>query len=272
MGWKLLLFDLDGTLLDSSRSIRQSTLTLLTQLMAQGVQVGFATGRALRSALPYAEQLRPNGPLILFNGGLVWDPLAKRPIFERRLPRADAHAALSIAAELNIHANLYLDDEIAISHPSPTSLQSEVKDGVPHTIVGDLVAYCAGDPYKVLLIDEQARFEEFKRRFRAVAGSPCTLVHSEPTYLEVLPAGVCKGAALPPIEAHTGIAANQVMAFGDGLNDIELLTACGCGVAMGNALEAVKQCADAIIGDCDTDAIERYLRSQDGLPTTQHSL
>ena len=134
------------------------------------------------------------------------------------------------------------------------------KDGVPHTVVGDLMAYCTGDPYKVLLIDEAGDFDEFKTRFRAVAKTPCTLVHSEPTYLEVLPAGVCKGSALPAVEKHTGIPAARIAAFGDGLNDLELLEASGCGVAMGNALDPVKECADRVIGDCDSDAIERFLR------------
>ena len=177
-----------------------------------------------------------------------------------RVGRDDAIAALSIATELGIHANLYLGAPIAIAQRTPTSRESEVKDGVPHTVVGDLKAYCTGDPYKVLLIDEAGDFDEFKMRFRAIAKTACTLVHSEPTYLDVLPAGVCKGSALPAVEKHTGIPAARIAAFGDGLNDLELLEASGCGVAMGNALDPVKECADRIIGDCDSDAIERFLR------------
>lgn len=262
MGGELLLFDLDGTLLDSSRRIRASTLALLAELMDEGVRVGLATGRSLRSALPFAEQLQPNAPLILFNGGLVWDPLTSTAVFERGLPREDAHLALRIAADLGIHANLYQGAEIAIAQESQTSRESEEKDGVPHIVVGELVAHCTTDPHKILLIDESGLFTGFKERFRAVAKTPCTLVRSEPTYLEVLPAGVCKGSALPAVEAHVGIPASQVIAFGDGLNDAELLAACGCGVAMGNALEAVQELADVVIGDCDSDAIERFLRGR----------
>ena len=260
MRWDLLLFDLDGTLLNSQRRIPESSLATLKEWMAQGAQVGLATGRSLRSALPYAQAIHANGPLILFNGGLVWDPIASAPIAQQLLPRDDAVSALSIATELGIHANLYLGDPIAIAQSSPTSRESEVKDGVPHTVVGDLVVYCTGDPYKVLLIDKSGDFDAFKAQFRAVAKTPCTLVHSEPTYLEVLPAGICKGSALPAVEEHTGIPARRIMAFGDGLNDLELLEVSGCGVAMGNALDPVKERADVVIGDCDSDAIERFLR------------
>jgi Cof subfamily protein (haloacid dehalogenase superfamily) len=260
MRWDLLLFDLDGTLLNSQRHIPDSTRAVLKEWMDRGKQVGLATGRSLRSALPYAQSIDANGPLILFNGGLVWDPVASSPIAQKLVPREDAVSALGIAAELGIHANLYLGDTIAIAHASATSRESEGKDGVAHTVVGDLGSFCTGEPYKVLLIDEAGQFEDFKARFRAAAKTPCTLVHSEPTYLEVLPAGVCKGSALPAVEEHTGIPASRIMAFGDGLNDIELLTASGCGVAMGNALDPVKERADVVIGDCDTDAIERFLR------------
>ena len=259
MNWELLLFDLDGTLLNKQRRIPDATRAVLKEWMARGGQVGLATGRSLRSALPFAQAIDANGPLILFNGGLVWDPIASVPIAQQLLPQEDAVVALSIAAELGIHANLYLEDNIAIAHQSATSRESEVKDGVAHTVVGDLAAFCTDDPYKVLLIDETGKFEDFKARFRTVAKTPCTLVHSEPTYLEVLPAGICKGAALPAVEKHTGIPASRIMAFGDGLNDLELLEASGCGVAMGNALDPVKERADVVIGDCNTDAIERFL-------------
>jgi Cof subfamily protein (haloacid dehalogenase superfamily) len=259
---KLLLFDLDGTLLNSERRVRESTVALLAELMDQGVLVGLATGRTLWSALPFAERVGANGPLILFNGGMVWDPVKSKPIFERLLPREDALAALAIAAELEIYVNLYLGDKVAISHRSTTSRESEAKDGVPQTVVGDLVDYCTADPFKIMLIDEAGDFDAFEERFRAVAETPCTLVRSEPNYLEILPPGVCKGTALGAIESESGISAGEVIAFGDGLNDLELLEASGCGVAMGNALEAVKQGADLVIGDCDSTAIEDFLRGR----------
>jgi Cof subfamily protein (haloacid dehalogenase superfamily) len=265
MDVRLLLFDLDGTLLGPSRRVSEANARALDRAMDQGIRVGFATGRSLRSARPWIEELRPTGPLILFNGGLVWDVVDDQPLLERHLPRVDARAALAVVAELGVHANLYLGEDITIAQGSAVALASEVKDGVPHTIVGDLVAHLDGqpdDPFKILCIEERGGIEALTDRLRGVLSAGSVLVNSEPTYVEVLPPGVSKGAALSAVTAHTGIAPDEMIAFGDGLNDVELLAAAGQGVAMGNAHPRLQETADIVIGPHDTDAIAAFLATR----------
>ena len=265
-GYELLLFDLDGTLLGPDGAIRPATLQALQTVMAGGVQVGFATGRPPRGVRPFVEALAPNGPVILLNGGMLWDAAAALPIATVSMPRPDALAALEIAAELGIHANLYVGDDLFIAEPSPTSRESEEKDGVPHQAVGDLAAFLRSEtrqPLKVLLIHEEPEaFEGFERRFRATTRAGCTLVRSERTYLEVLPPGVTKGAALADVEAAYGIAPSRVVAFGDSLNDLELLVAAGLGIAMANAHPLLRERADLVIGPHGSDAIADFLRQR----------
>ena len=262
---RLLLFDLDGTLLRSDRQVSSANGEALKRAMDRGLRVGFATGRVRRSVQPWIEELEPNAPLILLNGAMVWDASAGRPLLEHRLPPADARAALVVVAELGVHANLYLGDEVAIAHVSETSRTSENKDGVDHTEVGDLLAHLEGqpnDPFKILCIDETGGIDVLAERLRPVLKDGSVLVHSEPTYLEVLPPGVSKGAALPVVLKHTQTEAAEVVAFGDGLNDIELLEASGVGVAMANAHPRVRACADHVIGPNDSDAIAAFLATQ----------
>jgi hypothetical protein len=194
---------------------------------------------------------------------MVWDVPRAAPVHEALLPLHDALAVLRIAAELAIHTNLYVGEELLIAQRSAISLESERKDGVPHTVVGALAPWLearAAQPYKLLLIEEQGAFDELERRARAALRSECTLVRSEPTYLEVLPPGVCKGAALDAVERCYGIAPSRVVAFGDGLNDVELLERAGLGVAMGNAHPGLAAIADVVIGTHATDAIADFLR------------
>jgi len=262
---RLLLFDLDGTLLSPSRQVSAANAGALRAAMARGIRVGFATGRSRRSVQPWVTELQPNAPLILLNGGMVWDPTARSALLEHRLPRADARAALETIAELGVHANLYFGDEIVIARPCRTSRASEVKDGVPHTPVGDLLAYFdkqPSAPLKILCIDESGGIEALAERIRPGLKAGSVLVHSEPTYLEVLPPGVNKGAALAAVTEHTGIEPSEVIAFGDSLNDIELLAASGLGVAMGNSHPRARQCADLVIGPNDSDAIATFLASR----------
>jgi Cof subfamily protein (haloacid dehalogenase superfamily) len=262
--FELVLLDADGTLLGSDGRVRAATASLLAELVASGVRVGLATGRSPKSIRTFSEQLpRLNGPFVLFNGGMVWDVPRGAAVWERHLPFEDALAVLRLAHELGVHVNLYVGEELLIREHTAVSAASEAKDGVPHKAVGDLASYLEKRgiaPYKLLMIDPAGEFDELVRRARAVLREPCTLVNSEPTYMELLPAGVFKGAALAPIAQHYGIPAARIMAFGDGKNDIELLGEVGLGVAMGNAHAELKAKADLVIGHHDTDAIAELVR------------
>lgn len=261
---RLLLFDMDGTLLGPDLCVRDANRAVLARAMEHGVRVGFATGRPPRSVRRYVEELSPTGPLVCFNGGLVWDTERDAPIARRALDVERAAAALERAEALGVHANLYLDDDIYIARESETSRASAVKDGVQQVVVGPLATWLRArgqGPTKILFI---APPEELPPLAEGVRGDDAdsVLVNSEPDYLEMLPPGTSKGAALVDIERALGVPASAVCAFGDNLNDLELVRACGLGVAMDNAHEALRAAADVVIGGHDTDAIARFLEDE----------
>jgi len=225
------------------------------------VYVGFATGRPPLSVLPYAQLLDVNAPLIHMNGGVVRDWRTGEVLWERTLSTSTALATLASARALIEHANVYVGHEIWIEARSPRSLESEVKDGVPHTLVPDLLARIHREriaPHKIMLITRPDTIPALTSVVRA-ASDGASLVHSEATYLEVLPRGCNKGEAATHLAAHLGITMKDVVAFGDNLNDLELLTTCGLGVAMDNAHGDVLAQVPTHIGHHDTDAIARFL-------------
>lgn len=261
----LILFDLDGTLLDPARAIREANRAAIQAALDLGIRVGLATGRSPASARPYAESIGATGPLIVFNGAVIWDVDKRRPVHQTHLPRTDARHAIAIARTHGAHVNVYVGDEIWIDQRSPTSRHSERKDGVSHRVVGDVLARLdaeSADVIKLMIIDERHSVTRLAAPIRAASVHACALVNSEPSYLEMLPPGVDKGAALAHIERIYGITAARVLAFGDQQNDLELLATAGVGVAMGNAIPALKAVADAVIGDNDTDAIAAFLRTR----------
>lgn len=265
-GFKLALFDLDGTLLGEDRRVSEENRVALSKLMGAGVRVGLATGRTLRSASPYAEAVGANGPLILFNGARVWDGDKKKFVFGADLTREDALAALEIARYVpDSHVNLYVDEEIYISERSELSIASEIKDGVPHTVVGDLWSWLSSgeaDPIKLMLISEPENLEVFARNFLERTSGSTNLIHSERTYLELTRRGVNKGTALEALLGIYGLRREEVIAFGDNLNDVELLSLSGLGVAMENALPEVKAVAGKVIGSHNGNAIQRFLEEK----------
>lgn len=260
--YRLVLFDLDATLLDSRRGIHEENVRAIARLTAAGVRVGLATGRPPLSVTPYVERVRPNAPLVHFNGAMVRDFASGTVIFERSLERRAAVGCLAIARAHGFHANLYVGSQIWIEAVSPTSRESELKDGVPHTVMGDLRAAlekAASAPTKILCIGAPEAIGPLTAALQAAHGADVTLVNSEPTYLEVLPPGCSKLEAAKELARHLSIGIDEVMAFGDNLNDLELLTGCGLGVAMGNSHARVLAEVSTHIGHHDTDAIARFL-------------
>lgn len=260
--YRLVLFDLDATLLDSRRHIGDENVRAIARLCAAGVRVGLATGRPPLSVAPYVERMRPNAPLVHFNGAMVRDFDTGAMIFERSLARDDAAGCIALARAHGFHVNLYMGSQIWIEAPSATSRESELKDGVPHTVVGELIAALGSSsvaPTKLLCIGPPEGIAALTSAMRAAHGDAVTLVNSEATYLEVLPPGCSKLEAARHLAAHLSLTLDEAMAFGDNLNDLELLTGCGLGVAMGNSHPEVLARVATHIGHHDTDAIARFL-------------
>ncbi|MCA9671506.1 MAG: HAD family phosphatase [Myxococcales bacterium] len=262
---KLLLFDLDGTLLDRQRRVRSSSVAALQMAKGRGLRVSIATGRPPASAAAYAELLAPNAPLIHFNGAMVRDFGSGEVLFHRRLARDIALRAIEAGTSAGAHVNMYLDETLCIARRNETSRASELKDRMPHTVVGDLAEHLAAAPAgseatKLLVIAAPERIPALAAQLRAVLPADIGLVNSEPEYLEVLPPGVNKGNAARALCAELGIDAADVAAVGDSFNDIELLEWAGLGVAMGNAPAEVAARADVVIGDNDSDAIGDFVR------------
>ena len=268
MDYQLLLFDLDGTLLGPDRRIRPATLRALAQLEQRGTLVSLATGRSPRSAAAVLTNFEPTAPAIHFNGAVLRDWRNGADILRRGLPIADAIAAVERARALGLHINLYLGDAIVIERRSDTSRASEIKDGVAHTLVDDLceaIAERALPPTKLLCIGTPHLFEAFAAQVRESTRSGVGVVNSEPSYFEVLPAGTSKGAAATALAAHLEITPAQMIAFGDNLNDLELLSVCGLGVAMGDGHPDLLALADRVIGPHDSDAIATFIDATFGL-------
>ncbi len=262
MTWKLLLFDLDATLLGPDRQVHPRNLELLVRLQRRGVFVSLATGRSPRSAAAVLRGLVPNAPAIHFNGAVLRDWRSGHDLLHRHLSLDDALASVAVAKRMGVHVNLYLGDEILIERRSAVSGASERKDGVPHRVVGDLQRLLGGSEAqvtKLLCIGEPRQFARFASEVRACTRSDCAVVNSEPDYFEVLPPGTNKGAGAAALAERLGFQLAEVMAFGDNLNDLELLQVCGLGVAMGDGHPQLRARADRVIGPHDQDSIAVFL-------------
>lgn len=266
MRYRLIAADVDGTLVDDRRQIPPAVREALAEARAAGCRLTLATGRMYASVLPFAEAAGTNAPLILYNGAALVERGSRRVTFRRCLPLADAQLALTLLRRFPLHVNLYAGESLYIERVTAAATESMVKDGVTAQAVGDLVAFLGEDPVKLLCIGEPVALEAFRvvflaeRARRDLPGQMPHLVRSEPTYLEVLPPGVNKGVALAELARQLAIPLEAVVAFGDNLNDAEMLEVAGLGVAVGNAHPDLKARADLVAGTNNEGGMAAVIR------------
>ena len=265
--YRVIILDVDGTLVDRERRISADTLRALQAAQARGVRVTLATGRMYASARPYADRIHADAPLILCNGARIQDPAGGAIHYSAHLPRAQAARGLRLAQQFDVHANLYLGETIYIERVSEISQESARKDGVEQVPVGDLARFVEGqpeDPVKILFIGPGESLEALAAAYRADALGARDLPHlvrSEATYLEIQPPGATKGAGLVRLCGLLGIPPSAAVAFGDNLNDLEMIQAAGLGVAMGNAHDDLKRAAQIVAPSNDEDGVAAVLWS-----------
>lgn len=262
MTYKLLITDLDNTLLNSQRRLSARTHDAFAQAKRAGKWLTFATGRNYSGAQPMIDALKPNAPIILYNGSRIVEPETGKILYAQNLPNAHARAAFEVNARHHIHISMYLNGDIYVETLTQEALDFTVKE--PTTTchpVGDLAAFLGNrDPVKLLLIAEPERLIRFAEDYAAVEPH-VPLVRSEIAYLEILAPGVCKGNALPYMANYLGISVAEMIVVGDNPNDLELVRDAGLGVAVANAHPDVKSVADVLTDSNDDDGVAKVIET-----------
>lgn len=241
---RLIASDMDDTLLNAEGIITPRTLRALRRAMDAGVSIVLASGRMLESTLPFAEQLSVNAPLIVYNGAMVYDFQQKRAIEMRTVPMEAARGICEMVESLGVYMQAYPGEGYFAAERTTYTGQYEASIKVNCGITGvPLSEWISSSQVKLLAIGEKEDTLKNIDKFRA-AFPEVSFMMSRPNYIEIVAKGVDKKDALEKAIASMGIAPGEVLAFGDGQNDVSMLNYVGLGYCVENASEGVKaQCA-----------------------------
>jgi Cof subfamily protein (haloacid dehalogenase superfamily) len=256
MDYKLLVVDIDGTLLGSQGGISAEDKEALAAARRAGVLVCLSTGRASQGCHWIIDELSLDGYHIFFDGALVSSP--DRAVYVEPLERGVVREVVEFVRQNDIYLELYSATDYFVEwenwateiHRSYFKLEPRVIDfsqlrGGEKFVKGGLITRDAEEVAKVKSF--RARFDR-SLRF-SLARSPA---YPGVEFTNVLAPEVSKGKALTTLASHLGIPLSEVMAIGDGTNDISLLSIAGLAVAMGNAPDEVKAVAHEVteeVGD-----------------------
>ena len=257
--YKMIVLDLDGTLVDSKKKISQRNKEALQKAMQKGVKVVLASGRPVKGIMPMAEELeleKNNGCILAFNGGRIIDVTTGECLFEVDLPDGYLKKVYELSRKCNIGLVTYEGNDKLITIDDNEYIQLEIRvNHLERVVPKDMVEYVTFPVAKYLLAGEPKDVEKAEPIFKEALGKELNVFRSDPFFLEILPAGIDKAYGLQKLIDVLGIKREEVIACGDGYNDITMVKFAGLGVAMGNAVEQTKAAADYITLSNDDDGV-----------------
>ncbi len=252
---KLLLFDLDGTLLRSDKTISQITLRALQEARKKGILIGVSTSRSEQNALSFIAELQPD-VLIASGGALV--KYNDEYIYKAEFSKEETRQMIAVAREI-----CGMDCEITIdtidSHYWNYRIDPKKQDqSWGDSIYTDFKDF--SEPSLKMCVeifkDSQAK------RLQKILHDCDSIRFSDGYWYKFTKKDVTKEKAILKICSVFGIKTEEITAFGDDYADIGMLKLCGKGIAMGNAIGEVREIADLVIGSNDEDGIAEYLNER----------
>ncbi len=243
---KLIALDLDDTLLRADLSISEENKHALQRAENMGIHIVLASGRNYNSMRRYAEELfihRRGDFLVGSNGAQLIQASTGALLEDLALPAAFCRNLVEDFERKGYFWQLYIDGKIYCSRINKWALIDHQLSSLPLEVIHDLDEVVNKDQTKIVIGGEPAQIESIYRELIARISDQAEIVTSKPYFLEVLPKGASKGAALERLTARLHLTMDSVLAIGDARNDLEMLKRAGWGCAPANAAEEIRAAA-----------------------------
>lgn len=273
-GSRLYVTDLDGTFLDPSGRPSATTVSVANRLLANGLQVSYATARSFRSARAVVADVRFTLPVVVYGGAFIVDPVTGSPVVGHYLEDALVEGLLGLCEEHALVPLVYRTEHGADrvmwvdgqESPGITSYLADRRGDPRMRPVSSWAELRGTDAFYVSVIGDREPIEALAAEVEALAAGTVTLnvqsdtYHPEETWLEVTALRANKADAVTFLRDHGG--ADELICFGDNLNDLAMFSVADRAYAVANAHPDVRAAATAVIGHHADDAVVGWLAGQ----------
>jgi len=268
MSYKMIVLDLDDTLLRDDHTISTRTKEALMKAQELGVKVVLASGRPTYGMRHIAKELNLGeyGSFILsFNGGKIINCSSEEEMFSSTLSPAAVKQLYDLSVREGVYIHTYIGDEIITQDENPyTDIEAKLT-GLSIKIVQDFVNAVNEPVVKSLMVGPPEQLKEVEKKLQIELEKEFSIMRSKPYFLEFTEKGVTKGTSLNQLIQACGIKREEVIAIGDSYNDLSMIEFAGLGVAMGNAPDDIKEIAnfvtDTNMNDGVAKVVEEYILS-----------
>ena len=261
MDYEMIVLDLDGTLTNRDKIITPRTKADLMEAMERGKKVVQASGGPVYGVMPLARELKLaeyGGYILAYNGGVILDCRTEEMVFSRMLPPESNHRIMQLALENRVDFLTYDGEVILTSNEENpyAKLESSINHLRLHQLeIDEFFAKVNFPVPKFIMLDDGDYLAMVEPKVKAALGKNFSVYRSEPYFLEVLPQGVDKAKSLERLLEVLGLSREQMIACGDGYNDLSMIRFAGLGVAMENAVLPVRKEADYITASNNEDGV-----------------
>lgn len=268
--YKVLALDIDGTLLNSKKELTPKVRYAVEELQKRNIPVLVASGRPKCGISHVADMLDMNrygGYILSFNGGKITECKTGEVVYSKTISRSYYKEVCEYAKKLTEASLLtYQGDYIITEKPENPYVDVESKVvKMPVKKVEALYEELDFDVDKFLLVGEPAYMEAAVLDMAKHFEGKLNIFQSEPYFIEVVPLGIDKASSLGVLLDRLGMTKEELVACGDGRNDVTMIAYAGMGVAMENACDEVKAVAKDITRSCDEDGVYEVIKKYFGV-------
>ena len=261
--FRAIALDLDGTLTNHDKVVTPRTRQALLKAQEQGAIIILASGRPTYGIVPVAECLeleKRGGYILSYNGGNIVNAKTGEKLFSQFLPDAVIPILYKYAKEKN-HALLgYAGNEIITEMPDDQYVKEESRiNKMNIRKVDNLLDALEPHPTKLLMTGDPTDMIKAEEELVEILGEKMDIFRSAPFFLELVPKGIDKAQSLLRLLSKINLTPADLMAFGDGYNDLSMLKLAGVGVAMANAAPVVRADADYVTLSNEEDGVAEAL-------------
>lgn len=250
----LLITDMDGTFLPTNKIPSEGNLNAIKRFQNAGGKFTIATGRAHQATTQYFEYFNVNFPMIMFNGGMIYDIESDKSIYDVFVPSITKEITADILNEFPHLGCEVLTDKVNVINANDTE-KNHIKICKVTPNFTD-IEHIDNNWYKVLFADTKENLDNVEAYISKKSFSDVDFVRSDLNYFEILPQNSSKGSALMAMRKLCNIEDYTIVAIGDYNNDIEMIKEADLGVCPANAVDSVKEIADLVLNEtCDENAI-----------------
>ncbi len=268
MKYKMVILDLDDTLLLNNGKISEKSKKSLKLAQEKGIKVVLASGRPTFAMNYIADELelsKYGGYILSYNGSRIIDCKTRDVLYEIDLTNEQLKELYNLAIEHECYIHTYVGDRILTCHDNPyTYIESELT-GMEIDICEDFIESLPDKCVKAIIVQAPNHLKEVEEMLKPKINGKMTMSISKPYFLEFMNKDVDKGKSIERLCNKLNINTEEIMAIGDSYNDLNMLKIAGLSIAMGNAIEEIKKIADFVTETNENDgvakAIDKYILS-----------